>query len=91
MRIYENISGKSGVVAYEIGEGCIWIQFAGDAEPYLYTNESAGAENIRTMQDLARAGKNLATFVSRHVKTDYVKRPPKRPKPYRAMSKTPRV
>lgn len=64
---YRNLSGESGVVAYEIGEGAITVAFRG-GERYLYTARSAGAENIAKMQELARAGRGLATFVSQHVK-----------------------
>jgi hypothetical protein len=79
MHRYTNLSRTSGVLAYEIGDGLIWILFAGKPKPYLYTNESAGAENIRTMQKLARDGKGLATFVSQHVKSNYVKYPKEYP------------
>ena len=73
MERYANRSGNSGVEAYEAGPGFIRIKYVRDPEPYLYTDESAGPEQIRKMQELARAGKGLATYVSRYVKTNYVK------------------
>jgi len=69
MKRYENLSGNSGVVAYEIGDGWIIVEFEGDASAtarrYRYTAASAGAHAVSEMQRLARAGRGLATFVSR--------------------------
>jgi hypothetical protein len=73
MQRYRNLSGESGVVAYEIGENSITIAFQ-QGERYLYTERSTGAENIAKMQELARAGRGLATFVSQHVKTGYARK-----------------
>jgi hypothetical protein len=73
MERYRNLSGKSGVVAYETGEGYIKIQYVSDPLPYLYTDESAGPEHVAQMQKLANAGRGLGTYVSQHVKWRYVK------------------
>ena len=55
MHRYKNISGESGVVAYDIGRRSITVEFR-SGERYLYTDESAGADNITEMQRLATLG-----------------------------------
>jgi hypothetical protein len=70
---YGNSAGNSGVVAYAIGAGRIDVQFI-DGTVYTYTNASAGAANIKQMQQLARAGIGLSTFISQHVKNKYANR-----------------
>lgn len=42
MERYKNIGGNSSIVAFEIGEGSIVIDFS-DGSSYLYTSQSAGA------------------------------------------------
>ena len=69
MERYGNLSGRSGVVAFEIGEQSLVVEFGrrtGTKERfYRYTTQSAGASNLQEMQRLARAGRGLATFISR--------------------------
>jgi hypothetical protein len=66
MHRYKNLGGNSGVVAYDIDAGQIIVQFR-NGERYLYTEDSAGAANVARMQELAKAGRGLASFISRHV------------------------
>ena len=73
MEHYKNLGGDSGVVAYEIGQGSITVQFK-DGSVYLYTNQSAGAASIAEMQRLAKAGQGLNSFISRVVKKGYVRK-----------------
>jgi hypothetical protein len=68
MEQYRNINGDSGVVAYEIGDNSIKVEFKGAAK-YLYTSQSAGASNIAEMHRLALAGSGLNSFISRVVRT----------------------
>lgn len=70
MHRYRNTSGDSGVVAYDFDSDSITVQFTG-GDRYIYTARSAGAENIATMQELARAGRGLSTFISQHVGSRY--------------------
>lgn len=70
MEKYQNLSGKSGVSAFEIGDDNIKIQFS-DYSMYLYTYSSAGRENIETMKMLAKSGKGLNSYISRVVKKLY--------------------
>ena len=66
MERYKNRSNESGVVAYKIGRGSITVEFLG-GETYLYTDKSAGADNITQMKQLAQDGAGLSTFISQHV------------------------
>ena len=70
MQPYANLSGGSGVVSFEIGNGHIVVQFR-DGWKYKYTFESAGTENILEMQRLALAGQGLNSFISKHVRKNY--------------------
>lgn len=67
---YANKQGDSGVAAYEIASGSITVQFTG-GDIYLYTNDSAGAINIKQMKHLAERGSGLSTFISQCVKDGY--------------------
>jgi hypothetical protein len=73
MQRYGNQSRESGVVAYDIDAGQIIVQFR-NGERYLYTKDSAGAANIATMQELARAGRGLSSFISQHVHDRYARK-----------------
>jgi hypothetical protein len=73
MQRYQNRNRESGVVAYDIDAGAITVEFK-SGERYLYTEDSAGAENIARMQQLARAGRGLSTYISRHVHDRYARK-----------------
>jgi len=62
---YANLSGNSGVVAYEIQPSAIVVRFR-DGDEYTYTDETAGAAAVTTMQQLARSGQGLSTFIAQH-------------------------
>ena len=70
VRQYANLSGKSGVAAFECGDGFIVVEFVAkdaDAERfYRYTAQSAGASTIATMQKLAATGRGLSTFIAQN-------------------------
>lgn len=70
MTTYKNLGGDSGVASYEIGEESIEVQF-NDGMIYLYTDDSAGSENIEEMKRLAIAGEGLNSFINRVVKKRY--------------------
>ncbi len=78
MEQYKNLGrfeGKpSSIATYELGDGCITVVF-NDRAVYRYTNDSAGADNIQTMQMLAQEGKGLNRFILKNprVKNGYVK------------------
>jgi len=73
MQRYGNHSGESGVAAYDIDAGQIVVQFR-SGQRYLYTEDSAGAENIARMQELARAGRGLSSYISQHVHDGYARK-----------------
>lgn len=73
MERYGNLSGDSGVFAYEIGEDSIAVEFR-EGHIYLYTTASAGAANIGEMQRLARAGRGLSSFIARVVRGRYAEK-----------------
>ena len=73
MQRYKNRSGESGVVAYDIAERSITVEFR-DGDRYLYTDQSAGAENITEMQRLATLGSGLSTYISQVVRDRYARK-----------------
>ena len=58
MESNKNLSGNSGVLAYEIGDNSITVQFQ-DESVYVFNYASAGEENIEKMKELAVAGEGL--------------------------------
>lgn len=70
MKRYRNLSGNSGVAAFEIGDDSIVVQFA-DGGAYLYNYASTGRDNIEKMKTLAMSGKGLSTFISRFIRGGY--------------------
>ena len=73
MHRYRNNSGESGVVAYDIAERSITVEFR-DGDRYLYTDQSAGADNITEMQRLATLGSGLSTYISQVVRDRYARK-----------------
>lgn len=73
MESYKNLAGNSGVVAYEIEQDSITIQFE-DSTVYCYTVQSAGASNIAEMQRLAAVGQGLNSFINRVIKNSYAQK-----------------
>jgi hypothetical protein len=63
MEPYANNSGRSGVVAYLIGDDYIVVQFKNSAF-YKYSYSSAGQQAIETMKQLANSGSGLGTYIS---------------------------
>jgi hypothetical protein len=60
---YRNLSGNSGVIAFEIGTNFVRVQFR-QGTPYLYIYQSAGIANVDEMKRLARLGQGLSTFIN---------------------------
>jgi hypothetical protein len=67
---YQNRSGNSGVVAYEIVEDGIRVRFV-DGATYTYTFESAGRAHVERMRKLAQAGEGLSGYIATHVRHRY--------------------
>lgn len=73
MKRYRNLSGHSGVVAYEGHTHAIVVEFQ-DGSRYEYTELSAGAEVVETMKRLAAHGQGLSTFIARHARDRYARK-----------------
>ena len=67
---YSNLSGDSGVIAYETSPDSITLAFA-NGDRYLYSHAGPGRDAVERMKALAKAGRGLSTFVSRHVRDNY--------------------
>ena len=70
---YKNLSGRSGVSAFEFGADSITVQFQGGAT-YLYNNASAGASHIAQMKQLAMAGSGLNSYIDRFMYRSFAAR-----------------
>lgn len=70
MDTYRNLGRNSGVIAYEVMNDSISVQFH-DGAIYLYSYRSAGVQNIEHMKKLAIAGRGLNSFINQVVKKKY--------------------
>ncbi len=70
MERYANLSGKSGIAAFEISADSITVLFK-DGRHYLYTFVSTGAQNVLAMQTLAKAGSGLNSYIMRNSRMGY--------------------
>ncbi len=70
MTPYGNLSGNSGVVAYDSGADFIDVQFIG-GDSYRYSDRKPGRAHVAQMKQLAAVGQGLATYISRHVRNGY--------------------
>lgn len=70
MQEYKNLSGDSGVLAFEIGTDYIRVQFK-DSRIYKYSYGKAGRLHVDTMKELAIAGKGLSSYIARNVRYSY--------------------
>jgi hypothetical protein len=68
---YNNLSGNSGVIAYESGTDYIKLRFKGSSKIYVYDASAPGLTHIEQMKKLAATGRGLATYVSQNVKRNY--------------------
>jgi hypothetical protein len=72
MERYRNLGGDSNVVAYELGQGSITVQFAtGTHRTYVYDSNRPGALVVAEMQRLAVAGQGLNSYIGRVVRGSY--------------------
>lgn len=70
---YKNLSGNSGVVAYELGEEFIKVRFRHEPQVYVYDNKRPGRDHVRKMKKLAADGQGLSTYISQHVRENYAR------------------
>lgn len=71
MEAYQNKSGISGVVAYEIGSNFIKVKFQRNNDVYLYNYQIPGSMHVEAMKEKAIDGIGLATYISKHVNKNY--------------------
>lgn len=69
---YKNLGGNSNVIAYEIKEQSITVQFAsGRYQFYLYDYSIPGIQIVEIMKELAEQGRGLNSYISTTVKTRF--------------------
>ncbi|SDH70448.1 hypothetical protein SAMN04487926_10760 [Paraburkholderia steynii] len=73
MKRYRDLSGQSGVVAYEVSDDAITVKFR-DGDVYLYDHATTGRREVEEMKRLAVAGQGLSTYISRVVKDRYARK-----------------
>lgn len=73
MTKYKNLSGKSTVAMFDIAKDGVTVRFANHSV-YIYSNQSAGPENVSKMKTLAVAGKGLGTFIDSTVKARFARK-----------------
>lgn len=70
MTEYQNYGGNSNVIAYELGDDYIDVQFA-DYSVYRYSYRSAGVNNVEEMKERALSGAGLNSYIMRYCRTLY--------------------
>lgn len=70
MQRYKNLGENSGVRYYEVGDDFIKVQFS-DGKTYVYTNQTASAEKIKMMKNLAEIGQGLNSYIMKNARTAY--------------------
>lgn len=70
MERYRNLSGTSGVSAYETGPTYIKVQFS-TGSVYSYSYGKAGAAHVEQMKQLARSGSGPNSYINKYVKFLY--------------------
>jgi hypothetical protein len=73
MTPYADVSGTSGIVAYEATPDAIIIRFVGGAR-YEYNEQKPGPAAVARMKALAANGRGLATYISRFVRESYFRK-----------------
>ncbi|KRG68276.1 hypothetical protein [Pseudoxanthomonas dokdonensis] len=71
MQRYLDLSGDSGVAAYDIRTDAIAVRFHNSPRIYVYSHASAGTDHVRRMKRLAQAGQGLSSYISRYVHDRY--------------------
>lgn len=71
--IYGNLSGKSGVHAYDVGADFIEVRF-NDGSTYVYTYASTGKSDVEFMKRLASFGHGLNGYITKHIGKRYARK-----------------
>lgn len=67
---YADPDGDSSVDAYQNGPDYIRVRFS-DGSEYLYTYNSAGADDVERMKQLAQSGDGLNSYIVKNARYDY--------------------
>lgn len=70
---YKDLSGKSGIAAYEIRDRSVVIEFKYNGK-YIYSYDRPGQAHVEEMKRLAIAGRGLSTYISKNVKKTFAKK-----------------
>jgi len=73
MPLYKNLSGISGIKAYELGDDYIIVAFHKESI-YLYDYEKPGKQHVEKMKKLAEKGLGLNTYISQEVHGEFKER-----------------
>lgn len=70
MQIYKNLGGNSNIIAFELGDDYIDVQF-NKGMIYRYSYISAGILKVNEMKRLALQGYGLNSYIMRNARTNY--------------------
>lgn len=73
MNRYHNLSGHSGVSAYQTESDAIIVEFT-DGGIYEYNATVPGPHHIERMKEFAELGRGLATYINQFVRDNYAKK-----------------
>lgn len=73
MERYKNLGGTSGGVRYEIAGDAITVEFQ-DGSAYLYNSIKPGLRAVQQMQQLARTGRGLNSFINTNIRKNYARK-----------------
>ena len=73
MTPYRDNAKKHGVLAYDIQQNAIDVEFT-SGWIYHFSYEKPGALRVERMKELAQSGHGLSTFISKHVKNRFESR-----------------
>lgn len=73
LKFYKNLSGNSGVKAYDVGDDFIIVAFV-TGDTYRYDYVIPGQEHVENMKYLAEEGFGLSTYLSKAVKGKYARK-----------------
>ena len=65
MKPYQNLTGKSGIVAYDYDDTSIRVQFH-DGKTYEYTMAQIGGANLEMLKRCADAGEGLNAAINKN-------------------------
>ena len=75
MTPYRNLSGKSGIVLYELSEDSITVVFeSGQWRHYLYNAARPGRATVEQMKVRAKRGYGLNRYISSEVKDNFARK-----------------